>query len=122
MFQTSVEGGVVTYVDSPLLRAVKLGRVLVIDEVDKCSASVVAGLASLAKVGEMTLEDGRRILPRPGNSNDIVVHPNFRMILLANRPGFPFVSQFLSQTRPALLTPLSGLDSSEMVSVPLRTA
>lgn len=97
MFQTSLDGGIIRYVDSPLLRAVKLGRVLVIDEVDKCSPPVVAGLASLASRGEMTLSDGRRITrPLSGqetNPGDIIIHPNFRLILLANRPGFPFLGQ-----------------------------
>ncbi|KAL8292641.1 hypothetical protein RQP46_001253 [Phenoliferia psychrophenolica] len=93
MFQTSLDGGVIRYVDSPLLRAVKHGRVIVIDETDKAAAHVVAGLASLASRGEMTLPDGRKIRPpgKFGNPTDIVVHPQFRMILLANRPGFPFL-------------------------------
>lgn len=41
----------------------------------------------------MTLADGRRIRP-PGQElelNDIVVHPDFRLIMLANRPGYPFL-------------------------------
>jgi len=45
----------------------------------------------------MILSDGRRIVPHfdiraqkqlPGI---IPMHPNFRMIILANRPGFPFL-------------------------------
>lgn len=93
MFQTTLDGGVIRYIDSPLLRAVQLGRILVIDEVDKAAAAVVAGLASLAGRGEMTLADGRRIRPahKLGQDGDIIVHPNFRLILLANRPGFPFL-------------------------------
>ncbi|KAM0756043.1 hypothetical protein T439DRAFT_283415 [Meredithblackwellia eburnea MCA 4105] len=95
MFQTSLEGGIIKYVDSPLIRAVKLGRVIVIDETDKAAAHVVASLASLASRGEMTLPDGRRIRPPTeedsAGPSDIIVHPNFRMILLANRPGFPFL-------------------------------
>lgn len=94
MFQTTLDGGVIKYVDSPLLRAVRLGRVLVIDEVDKAAAPVVAGLASLAGRGEMTLADGRRIIPsshKHSQPNDVIVHPNFRLVLLANRPGFPFL-------------------------------
>lgn len=63
------------------------------DEVDKASPAVVAGLASLAARGEMTLADGRRIRP-PGlyaQEGDIVVNPGFRIILLANKPGYPFL-------------------------------
>ena len=44
----------------------------------------------------MLLADGRRILPRgvrcDTKESDIVrLHPDFRMIVLANRPGFPFL-------------------------------
>lgn len=43
----------------------------------------------------MILSDGRRIVPRAsGNAHDansIPMHPDFRMIVLANRPGFPFL-------------------------------
>lgn len=45
----------------------------------------------------MILSDGRRIVPsndiRASNpsSNIISIHPDFRMIVLANRPGFPFL-------------------------------
>jgi len=51
----------------------------------------------LIENGEMLLADGRRILPA-GVSNgsmkesDIIrLHPDFRVIVLANRPGFPFL-------------------------------
>ncbi|KAJ9575373.1 hypothetical protein L9F63_025677, partial [Diploptera punctata] len=45
----------------------------------------------------MVLSDGRRLVPhtdsraQSGSSNIIPVHPDFRMIILANRPGFPFL-------------------------------
>lgn len=43
----------------------------------------------------MILSDGRRIVPRTSHnardSNNIPMHPDFRMIVLANRPGFPFL-------------------------------
>jgi hypothetical protein len=70
-----------------------MGRVIVIDEVDKASPQVVAVLASLAARGEMTLSDGRKIRPSTiaGEPNDIIMHPSTRLILLANRPGFPFL-------------------------------
>ncbi|GAA6012821.1 hypothetical protein JCM10207_005374 [Rhodosporidiobolus poonsookiae] len=96
LFQVALEGGVVRYNESPLLKAVRYGRAIVIDEVDKAPPPVVAALASLASRGEMSLPDGRRIRPasRPSaasSETDILVHPNFRLILLANRPGFPFL-------------------------------
>jgi hypothetical protein len=45
----------------------------------------------------MILSDGRRLVPhsdprvRSNSSSIIPVHPDFRMIILANRPGFPFL-------------------------------
>lgn len=43
----------------------------------------------------MTLSDGRKIVPygdsRAKQPNTVEVHPDFRIIVLANRPGFPFL-------------------------------
>ena len=42
----------------------------------------------------MFLSDGRKIVPAGSTSDDmseIVCHPDFRAIFLANRPGFPFL-------------------------------
>ena len=88
MFQTSLQNGVIKYEDSPLLRAVSFGRVIVIDEADKAPEHVVAVFRGLAGHGEMSLADGRRIRFQRERENDLVVHPNFRLILLANRPGY----------------------------------
>jgi hypothetical protein len=51
--------------------------------------------------GEMTLADGRRIVPphagqqqqltTTNEASVIVMHPNFRLIVLANKPGWPFL-------------------------------
>lgn len=97
MFQTSVEAGMIHYLDSPLLRAVKLGRVLVVDEADKAPEHVTAVLKSLGERGEMSLSDGRRIIRgEPSHDDEIVIDKGFRMVLLANRPGYPFLgNQFL---------------------------
>lgn len=103
--------GRIRYEDSPLVRAVKYGHVLVIDEADKAPVEVVSVLKGLVEDGEMVLSDGRRLIhaPSPSHSSssspspsslesqreeqsgDIYVHPDFRMIVLANRPGFPFL-------------------------------
>lgn len=100
--QIALEKGQIHYYDSPLVRAVKLGRILVVDEADKCSTAVSAVFKSLAERGELSLPDGRRIRParrsseHAGNSprttedGDILVHPDFRLVLLSNRPGWPF--------------------------------
>ncbi|XP_037542623.1 von Willebrand factor A domain-containing protein 8 [Nematolebias whitei] len=93
--QPSVQDGVIVYEDSPLVKAVKLGHVLVIDEADKAPTNVTCILKTLVESGEMVLADGRRIISDPheanGRPNIIVMHPDFRMLILANRPGFPFL-------------------------------
>lgn len=71
---------------------------MVVDEADKAPEHVVAVFRSLAGEGEMTLSDGRRVrrarageevTPRGTRVKDeIYVHPNFRLVLLANRPGY----------------------------------
>ncbi|KIY70240.1 hypothetical protein CYLTODRAFT_488278 [Cylindrobasidium torrendii FP15055 ss-10] len=98
MFTTTLESGVLKYTDSPLLRAIRYGRVIVVDEADKAPEHVVAIFKSLAGSGEMSLSDGRRVCrtgsERPG---DIVVHNNFRLVLLANRPGYPFLGNHFLQ-------------------------
>jgi len=94
--QASLVEGKVVWEDSPLVQAVQNGRVLVVDEADKAPLEVVCILKGLVEDGEMTLADGRRILredlavsPSDG-ARTIVMHPDFKMFLLANRPGFPF--------------------------------
>ncbi|KAG6898082.1 hypothetical protein C0992_006002 [Termitomyces sp. T32_za158] len=97
MFTTSLEGGILQYTDSPLLRAITYGRVIIIDEADKAPEHVVAIFRSLAGQGELTLSDGRRVRPVRERESDIVVHPNFRLVLLANRPGYPFLGNHFLQ-------------------------
>ncbi|XP_041662632.1 von Willebrand factor A domain-containing protein 8 isoform X2 [Cheilinus undulatus] len=93
--QPSVRDGIITYEDSPLVKAVKMGHILVIDEADKAPTNVTCILKTLVESGEMILADGRRIISDPheakGRPNTIIMHPDFRMLVLANRPGFPFL-------------------------------
>ena len=92
--QPSVVDGRIVHHPSPLVRAVENGSILVIDEADKAPTHVTCVLKSLVEAGDMTLADGRRIVP-PGYSgpatNIVRMHPDFRMVVLANRPGFPFL-------------------------------
>eukprot|EP00927_Polykrikos_kofoidii_P015773 TRINITY_DN17055_c0_g1_i1.p1 TRINITY_DN17055_c0_g1~~TRINITY_DN17055_c0_g1_i1.p1 ORF type:complete len:2144 (+),score=329.32 TRINITY_DN17055_c0_g1_i1:237-6668(+) len=95
-----VEGRLV-YEDSPLVRAARHGRVLVLDEADKAPLEVVVVLKSLVEDGQLALSDGRRLARvsgavelRPGSAT-MPIHPDFRMIVLANRPGFPFLGNDL---------------------------
>ncbi|XP_029314557.1 LOW QUALITY PROTEIN: von Willebrand factor A domain-containing protein 8 [Cottoperca gobio] len=93
--QPSVRDGIIMYEDSPLVKAVKTGHILVIDEADKAPTNVTCILKTLVESGEMILADGRRIISDPreaeGRPDTIVMHPDFRMLVLANRPGFPFL-------------------------------
>lgn len=106
----SLEGGVLVWEDSPLVRAMKFGRVLMIDEADKAPTEVVVVLKALLADGDILLADGRRFLSLSSFSSMmeasdekdnegsveaaqkcLSIHPNFRVIALANRPGFPFL-------------------------------
>lgn len=96
--QPTVKDGIVVYEDSPLVKAVKHGHVLVVDEADKAPTHVTCILKTLVENGEMILSDGRRIVPKnmiesSGGEVEsfIPVHDDFKMIVLANRPGFPFL-------------------------------
>ncbi|GAA5944071.1 H(+)-transporting V1 sector ATPase subunit E [Sporobolomyces koalae] len=115
----ALEKGVLRYLETPLIRAIRLGRVLVIDETDKASPNVVAAIASLASRGELSLPSGASVRPselhvafQPG---DIAIHPNFRLVLLANRPGFPFLGnaflQVLGDNFSSYAVPNPDLDS-----------
>merc|ERR1712013_117303 len=92
--QPTVREGVIVYDDSPLVQAAKSGNILVVDEADKAPTNVTCILKSLVETGEMILSDGRRIVPSnsPEEGDNITkMHPDFRMFVLANRPGFPFL-------------------------------
>lgn len=103
----SVRDGVIVWEDSPLVknvsharylhiqvRAVREGYTLVVDEADKAPLEVVCVLKGLVEDKEMTLSDGRKIMgrvgPNPGQGV-IPIHPKFRIVVLANRPGYPFL-------------------------------
>ena len=104
-------GGEIVWRDSPLVQAVRHGRVLVVDEADKAPLEVVAILKSLLADGEMLLSDGRSITAcaappgKAGAAEDIQIHDNFRVIALANRPGFPFLGNDFFQVAPRHITP-----------------
>lgn len=82
---TIIDGQLV-YEDSPLVRAIREGYILVVDEADKAPTYVTSVLKSLIEDGEMVLSDGRRIAAESNRLHpDIIIHPMFRMIVLANR-------------------------------------
>ena len=60
--QPTVRDGVIIHEDSPLVRAVKNGHILVVDEADKAPTHVTCILKTLVESGEMHLADGRYIV------------------------------------------------------------
>ncbi|VEU39285.1 unnamed protein product [Pseudo-nitzschia multistriata] len=88
-----LKDGKIVWNDSPLIRALRDGCVLLVDEADKAPVEVVSILKGLVEDGELLLADGRRI-SRQGGSSDydvIKMNPNFSLWVLANRPGYPFL-------------------------------
>ena len=93
----SIKNNRVVFEDSALVRSMRHGRILVIDEFDKAPAEVVMILKQLVADGEITLNNTRFVsnklfdlsgTPPPGVE---VIHEGFRIIALANRPGWPFL-------------------------------
>ncbi|KAH9160345.1 hypothetical protein EDB89DRAFT_2081954 [Lactarius sanguifluus] len=54
-------------------------------------------LVLLGNQGELTLSDGRRLARVVEREGDLPIHPRFRLILLANRPGYPFLGNHFMQ-------------------------
>lgn len=81
------------------MRAATTGRTLIVDEADKAPLEVVCILKGLIEDGEMLLGSDKRLIdPTKVVIEDwddpdkfLLVHPEFRMWVLANRPGFPFL-------------------------------
>ncbi|KAL7519873.1 hypothetical protein ACHAWX_004630, partial [Stephanocyclus meneghinianus] len=91
MMTPSVENGRIVYRDSPLVRAAKHGRILVLDEADKAPVEVVALLKGLIEDGQLSLPDGRVLChDNTSDPNIIPIHPDFRIWTLTNPAGFPF--------------------------------
>ncbi|KAL3796256.1 hypothetical protein HJC23_008576 [Cyclotella cryptica] len=91
MMTPSVENGRIVYHDSPLVRAAKYGRILVLDEADKAPVEVVALLKGLIEDGQLSLPDGRVLCHDHSSDPDIIsIHPDFRIWTLTNPAGFPF--------------------------------
>jgi len=87
----SVEDGQIVYHDSPLVRAAKHGRILVLDEADKAPVYVVALLKGLIEDGQLSLPDGRILCYGDSSDPEVVsIHPDFRIWTLTNPAGFPF--------------------------------
>jgi MoxR-like ATPase len=100
LLSPSVEHGKVIYHDSPLVRAAKLGRILVLDEADKAPVAVVALLKGLVEDGQLSLPDGRMLQYGENTTADpdiISIHENFSVWALANPASYPFHGNDLSR-------------------------
>ena len=88
--------GKIVWEDSPLVDAVKTGKCLIIDEIDKAETEVVSVLRGLIEDKEMSLANGKRIMSADligeNLSEEIIpMHKDFSIICLGNRAGFPFL-------------------------------
>ncbi len=91
MSTPSVEHGRIVFQDSPLVRAAKHGRILVLDEADKAPVEVVALLKGLIEDGQLALPDGRILCNGECVGDDYIpIHPDFCIWTLTNPAGFPF--------------------------------
>ncbi|KAH9260107.1 hypothetical protein BASA81_001879 [Batrachochytrium salamandrivorans] len=89
----TLANGQLVFEDSPLVRAAKFGRCVLVDEADKAPPEVVSVLKSLVEDnGEILLGDGQRLVRRRANPElgEIQIHKDFCVWILSNRGGFPF--------------------------------
>ncbi len=87
----SVENGLIVYHDSPLVKAAKHGRILLLDEADKAPLDVVVMLKGLIEDGQLSLPDGRILCyDAESDANSVPIHPDFRIWTLTNPAGYPF--------------------------------
>jgi MoxR-like ATPase len=99
----SLEDGQIVWQDSPLVRAARHGRILLVDEADKAPLEVVALLKQLVEDGSVLLGNGQRLSrgypssSSPSGAEDgvITIHPEFAVWVLANPAGFPFLGNDL---------------------------
>ena len=119
-----LEGGVLTWKDSPLLIAAREGLCLMLDEADKAPLEVVILLKSLVEDGYLMLSDGRKISRncKPNEQGVIPIHPDFRMIVLANPPGFPFMGNDLFRECGDVFSVFSLDNADELSELHLLTS
>ena len=123
----SVEDGRIVYNDSPLVRAAKHGRILVMDEADKAPVEVVALLKGLIEDRELALPDGRTLRYKVDVAGAVVddtieIHPDFRIWALANPATYPFHGNDISGTMSDVFSchTVPPLDSESQRRILLR--
>jgi hypothetical protein len=125
--QPRVVNGELIAADSPLVMAARSGCALMIDEADKSRASATLSfLRGLVDGSGVDLGDGRRLVPAAlatGAREEVVIHPLFRLILIANPPEFPFHGQSLESIRHLFATHvLASLPVEAEMQLLLRAA
>ncbi|TFY77867.1 hypothetical protein EWM64_g6146, partial [Hericium alpestre] len=117
-------GGNLLYVDSAAVRAVKSGRILIIEGIEKAERGIMPVLNNLLENREMNLDDGTHILHphrhallglEPSTSNKIFIpaHKNFRVIAIAAPvppyTGYPLDPPFRSRFQARFVDPAGAL-------------
>lgn len=97
-------GDSVVYADQPPVRAAIHGRILVLDGIENAERNVLPTLNNLLENREMSLDDGRFLMPRPSDAeafgdidtanNLVFVNKNFRVVALG-LPVPPFSGRAL---------------------------
>ncbi|XP_034521129.1 von Willebrand factor A domain-containing protein 8 isoform X2 [Ailuropoda melanoleuca] len=119
--QPSVKDGLIVYEDSPLVKAVKLGHVLVVDEADKAPTNVTCILKTLVENGEMILADGRRIVASDIFSCHAVDNPKPHSELEMLRQYGPNVPEPILQKLVAAFGELRSLADQGIINYPYST-
>ncbi|XP_048458993.1 von Willebrand factor A domain-containing protein 8 isoform X2 [Rhincodon typus] len=119
--QPSVQQGIITYEDSPLVKAVKLGHILVIDEADKAPTNVTCILKTLVESGEMILSDGRRIVVGDIFSCNAVDNPKPRSELAMLRQYGPDVPESVLQKLVSAFGELRNMADQGIITYPYST-
>jgi len=105
------------YAEGPATRALKQGRPLVLDEIDRTSSSIVSLLHALlddVKIAEVTLPTGETVKPQAGyaviattNQSPQALHDalldRFEVIMLMDRPHPGALAQLAPTLRAAVL-------------------
>ena len=106
--QPRVVAGSLVADDAPLVVAARAGCVLIVDEADKSRASATLSfLRGLIDGSGVDLGDGRRLVPASlatGRADEVLIHPLFRIVMLANPPDFPFHGSSLETVRHLFAT------------------
>ena len=117
-------GGVLAYVDSAAVRAVKHGRILIIEGIERAERGIMPVLNNLLENREMNLDDGTHIVHParhallPGSDTRktfIPAHASFRVIALGvpvpPYKGYPLDPPFRSRFQARFLDSLGSLIS-----------